>query len=281
MLRRSFIFTVLVLTAVSGTAADLVLPVFAHNLPGRHEDVWSSELYLTNPTDQPVMVEIARFLPGQLKSGGACDQSMSLARVVPPQSATVWTASGLGRELGCAETARGGLVLRADGQIHVSSRLVNLSRSDADRQPAVLTGRGEAFEAVPLDALPGPGTYLLPALMWHRHPCDEAPLFETVVGFANPGSDAVPVVLDVPHEEGRGVLLDGERVYVPHELSIPGGSWRQFRLMPVPDEGGECGGVESFLVRLELGSPIAVYGSVIDRSTGDPRTVSPVPLNLP
>ena len=31
--------------------------------------------------------------------------------MVPPQSATVWTAGSLGRELGCAETARGGLVL--------------------------------------------------------------------------------------------------------------------------------------------------------------------------
>jgi hypothetical protein len=206
---------------------------------------------------------------------------MSLARVVPPQSATVWTASGLGRELGCAETARGGLVLRADGQIHVSSRLVNLSRADADRQPAVLTGRGEAFEAIPLEALPGPGTYLLPALMWHRHPCDEAPLFETVVGFANPGADAVAVVLDVPHEEGRGVMLDGEKVYLPHELSIPGGGWRQFSLTPVPDVSGECGGVESFLVRLDLAAPIAVYGSVVDRSSGDPRTVSPVLLKQP
>lgn len=277
MVRRLPILVLLLLPAVSTTAAELVLPVFAHNLPGRHDDFWSSELYITNPGQQPVMVEISRFLPGRLESGGPCDEPMGLARVVPPQSATVWTASGIARDLGCAATARGGLVLRADGPVHVTSRLVNHGRTAEQGPAAVLSGRGEAIEAIPLDALPGPGAYLLPALMWHRNPCDGA-LFETAVGFANPGTETVRVTVDIPHEQGRAVLVDGEEVYAPLELEVPAGSWRQLRLEPGRDGAAGCGGVESFLVRLELAGPVAVYASVIDRSSGDPRAVSPVSL---
>jgi hypothetical protein len=203
---------------------------------------------------------------------------MAPTRVVPPHSAVVWTASGLATDLGCAESARGGLVLRADGPVHVTSRLVNLTEiDDEEEQSTVLSGRGEAFEAVPKSELPSAGSHLLPALMWHRNPCGPSD-FDTVVGFANPNPDPVEVTLDVPHEEGRAVKLNSREVYLPHRVTIGGESWRQFRLSPVAEEGAPCGDVESFLVRVDTDAPIAVYASVIDRRSGDPRTVSPVSL---
>jgi hypothetical protein len=132
-----------------------------------------------------------------------------------------------------------------------------------------------------MDLLPAAGAHLLPALMWHRNPCGGAAEFETVVGFGNPGPDAVEVVLDVPHEFGRSVVIDGREAFLPHRFEVAEGSWQQFRLAPRRDESADCGSVESFLVRIELSAPAAVYASVIDRKSGDPRTVSPVPLTTP
>ncbi len=280
-LRRFFPVVLLLLAALPSAAGELVLPVFALNLEGRHGDLWSSELYLTNPGDQPVLVELTRFLRGDIERATPCDLFMTPTRVVPPQSATVWTAAGLATDLGCADSARGGLVLRADGPLHVTSRLVNTAGRDEGNPGAVLSGPGEAFDAIPIDRLPAAGAYLLPALMWHRKPCEGAPKFETVVGFTNPGADAVEVVFDVPHEVSRSVNIDGREVYLPYRLEVKAGSWQQIRLSPRLDDTAECGGVESFLVRLDLSGPLAVYASVIDRKSGDPRTVTTVPLTSP
>jgi len=280
MIRRYLLLSILlILTALPVAATELILPVFALNLEGRSGDFWSSEVYLTNPGDQPVQVEIARFLPGNIHKPAPCDFFMAPTRVVPPHSATVWTAAGLATDLGCAESARGGLVLRADGPVHVTSRLVNHVGIDADEDSSVLSGRGEAFEAIPRKRLPKPGSHLLPALMWHRNPCEGGSEFDTFIGFSNPGPDPVEVKLDIPHEAGRAVQLNGREVFLPHNVTLPGGKWRQFRLAPNEEEDPPCGSVESFLVRLEVDAPVAIYASVIDRKSGDPRTVAPVPLH--
>ena len=276
-LRHLLLWMILALTALPAAATELVLPVFALNLEGRSGEIWSSEVYLTNPGDQPVQVEIARFLPGNINKPAPCDFFMAPTRVVPAHSATVWTAAGLATDLGCAESARGGLVLRADGPVHVTSRLVNRAGMDDVEDSSILSGRGEAFEAIPRKRLPAPGSHLLPALMWHRNPCDGSD-FDTFIGFANPGRDPVVVNLDIPHESGRAVRINGREVFLPHSVEIPGGKWRQFRLAPSDEEGAPCGSVESFLVRLETDGPVAIYASVIDRKSGDPRTVSPVLL---
>jgi hypothetical protein len=276
-LRHAFLSITLTLAALPTTAGELVLPAFALNLEGRSGELWSSEIYLTNPGDQPVQVELARFLPGKITKPTPCDFFMPPTRVVPPYSAAVWTAAGLATDLGCAERARGGLVLRADGPVYVTSRLVNLAGGNDDEGSTVLSGRGEAFEAIPMEELPGAGSHLLPALLWHRNPCDTSS-FDTSVGFANPGPDPVEIRLDVPHETARAMRINGQEVFLPHSLIIRGSSWRQLRLSPIIEEGAPCGGVESFLLRVETDGPVAIYGSVIDRKSGDPRTVSPVPL---
>jgi hypothetical protein len=276
-IRHQLLWLVLVLSAMPSTAAEIVLPIFALNLEGRAGNLWRSEIYLTNPGDQPVQVELARFLPGAISKPTPCDLFMPPTRVVPAHSAVVWTAAGLATDLGCAESARGGLVLRADGPIHVTSRLVNLASRSQEEGSTFLSGRGESFEAIPSAQLPAAGSHLLPALMWHRNPCDGSD-FDTFIGFANPGPDPVEVILDVPHETAREVRINGDRVFLPHPLTVRGGRWRHFRLAPVVEVGAPCGAVESFLVRVDTDAPIAFYASVIDRKSGDPRTVSPVPL---
>lgn len=282
MIRRQLVPVILLLCAALPSAAgELVLPVFALNLDGSHGNSWSSELYLTNPGDQPVLVELVRFLPGDIEKSNPCDLFMTPTRVVPPQSATVWTAAGLATDLGCADSASGGLVLRADGPLHVTSRLVNRSGQEKANSGAVLSGRGEAFDAIPLDSLPAAGRHLLPALMWHRNPCADGADYATVVGFANPGTEPVEVILDVPHESSRSVILDGAEVFLPYRFTLVPASWEQHRLAPQRDREAECGSVESFLVRVELSAPAAIYASVIDRKSGDPRTVMPVPLVSP
>jgi hypothetical protein len=278
MIRRHILpVMILILAAMPTVAGEIVLPVFAHNLEGRSGSRWSSEIYLTNPGEQSVLVELARFLPGDINKPTPCDLFMPPTRVVPPQSATIWTANGLATDLGCADSARGGLVFRADGPIQVTSRLVNHGGAEDGGASAVLSGRGEAFEAIPIERLPAAGAHLLPALMWSRNPCGE-PTFDTFIGFANPSADPVEVVLDIPHEGGRAVRMNGRDVFLPIRTLIPANTWRQFRLTPAADEASPCGTVESFLVRITIDAPLAIYASVIDRASGDPRTVAPVPL---
>ncbi len=275
MLRsRIFPFWIFLLAVVPATASELVLPVFAHGVEGKNNSFWSSEIYLTNPGDQPVQVTLIRFLSGSIVKPTPCDLFMPPTRVVPAKSAVVWTASGLATDLGCAEEALGGLVLRADGPVYITSRLVNLG-GNSQPQAGVLSGWGEAFEAIPVNQMPAPGTHLLPALTWHRNPCGE-PEFDTFIGFANPGPTEVEVVLDVPLEELREVVVDGDSVVLPYHFRIPAEGWRQIRLAPPVEVGAPCGEVESFLASVRIDAPVAVYASVIDRRSGDPRTVSPV-----
>jgi len=113
--------------------------------------------------------------------------------------------------------------------------------------------------------------------MWHRNPCEDT-AFDTFVGFANPGPNAVEIVLDVPHETAREARINGRRVSLPHRLRVAGESWHQFHLAPTYERAAPCGNIESFLVSVATDAPLAIYASVIDRRSGDPRTVTPVRL---
>ena len=60
MIRRLLLSILLILTALPVAAIELVLPVFALNLEGRSDDLWSSEVYLTNPGDLAVLTDPAQ-----------------------------------------------------------------------------------------------------------------------------------------------------------------------------------------------------------------------------
>jgi len=280
-LRCVFVALVLALNAVSAAAESLLLPVFAHNASGREGRLWSSELYLTNPGEQPVQVTLACFLAGYLVRPEPCSEFMPPTRVLPPRSSVVWRSADLEVDLGCAEEALGALLLRADGPVTISSRIVSQSATKRPAQSGgLLAGSGQEVAALPVADLPPAGLYLLPALALgdsHR----DGRGFDTFIGFANPGPDPVLVSLDLGLEPGAVRLaLDGAEVSLPYAAEIPGGSWRQWHLTLAPGDaaGRRALGLESVNLLIETYAPLAFYASVLDRSSGDARTVLPVAL---
>jgi hypothetical protein len=264
--------------AVAG-AGTFLIPFVAHNARGQDETLWSSEIYLTNLSEQPAQVSLLEFLPGSLERSRPCDRPTAPTKVVPPRSSVVWTASGLATDLGCADRAIGSLVLASDGPIHVVSRTVNHPAGIDHSRRGLLAGPGQEVEAIAVDQLPGPGEVLLPSLIWHRNTCGPRE-FDTYLGFANPGELAVTAVLDVPPVAADGgVLVDDVEVDLPHAIRIPPRSWLQVHLEPKDDPTARCLGPASFVATVTTDGPIAIYGSVVSRDSTDPRTVLPVPID--
>jgi len=234
-------------------------------------------VYLVNPTPEPVSVAIAELLPGRVSRPTPCGRFMSPTRVVPPQSAVLWTASGLATDLGCAEEVLGALKLHADGPVRVTARMVRHLEIGESTPMGVLSGDGQSVGAVRVEELTGPTTLLLPALLWHRNPCGE-PAFTTNVGFANPGLEAVTVALYLPKESQRAIRINNRSVALPHQFVVEAGRWKQISVTPMgrPFEG--CFEPESFDLEVVVDGPLVVYGSVIDSRSLDSRMVAPVDL---
>lgn len=280
MKRLSLILaSIFVLTAAWSFSENLVLPAFAHNVAGVDGMRWSSEIYLTNPGHQPVQVTLMTLLPGHVKRSAPCDLFMPPTRVVPPRSAVVWTAGGLAVDLGCAEEALGGLVLNADGPIHITSRMVSHREGTPSPLNGVLVGQGQEVRVLTMDELPPAGDYLLPSLTWS---CDSwDPLaFDTFVGFANPGVQLVTVQLELSNGPSDGVaVVDGVSRPLPVSFDVPAGSWKQVRLSMAGASRKRCTGPENFDLLLRTNGSVAMYASVVDRSSNDARTVDPVALD--
>jgi hypothetical protein len=277
-IRHLFVLIVLVALPIQAAATELILPVFALNHPHADGSRWSTEIYLVNPNPRPVQVSLAGLLPGKIERPAPCGQFMSQTRVVPPQSAVVWTASGLATDLGCAVEALGALKLRADGPIRVTGRLVNHPDHGEKTPLGVLSGGGQQIAALPTARLPGPTTFLLPALLWHRNPCGD-PAFTTVVGFANPGTEPVSVTLYLPEERRRAIRVNRRTVALPHQIVVEPHQWKQISIAPRDRGEGICLEPESFDLEIVTDGPLAVYGSVTDRGSMDARFVEPVDLH--
>jgi len=274
--RISFLTVLIIILAVTSLHAEnLVLPVFAHNVEGADGVRWSSEIYLTNPSHQPVQVALVRLLPGYVNRPAPCDLFMPPTRVVPPRSAVVWTSEGLAVDLGCAEEALGALILSADGPVDVSSRMV--SHREGEPTPhGVLVGQGQEVPVLSFDEIPSPGDYMLPALSWRSDGWTSG-AFDTYAGFANPGAVPVIVTLEVPegHAEGE-VVIDGVGHRMPASFEVPANAWIQVRLRMRDSEEHPCTGPENFDLMVGTDGLIAMYASVVDRSSNDARTVAPV-----
>jgi len=275
--RPLVLILVLFATPVIGVAEELILPVFALNAQNPDGSRWSTEVYLVNPTTEPIPVAIAGLLPGRINRPTPCGQFMSPTRVVPPQSAVLWTASGLATDLGCAEEVLGALKLHTDGPVRVTARMVRHSDISEETPMGVLSGDGQSLAALPVKGLPGPTTLLLPALLWHRNPCGE-PSFATDIGFANPGTEPVAVTLYLPKERKRAIRINSSAVSLPHQIVIEAGRWKQISVAPMsrPFEG--CFEPESFDLEVVIDGPLAVYGTVIDGRSMDSRMVVPMDL---
>ena len=279
-MRRLFAILAAALLAGSTAAAEnLLLPVFAHNAVGQDGSRWSSELYLTNPSGQPVQVTPAQLLPGQLAPTRPCRIFMPPTRVVPPHSAVVWTASGMAADLGCAEEALGGLLLSADGPVIISSRMVRHPAEEGKTGRGFLAGQGQQIPVLAMDELPRAGSYLLPALHCQREG-GAGPAFDTYVGFTNPWPEPVLISIDPASDVvDRGLRIDDQEVALPYTFEMPPESWRQIQLRPArADDDRGSRGPESIDLLVTIDGPLAFYASVVDRTSQDPRTVLPVAL---
>jgi len=267
---------VLVLFAAGIAAGETyLLPVVAYQLPGHAGNVWSSELYLSNGGSEEVTVTLGGLIPGQRLPPEPCPTFAPVTRIVPRHSTVLWPAAELGPDIGCATLALGALILDATEPIDISSRLVN-HRSQLTEAPLPLHGTGQIVNAIALNELPIAGDYLLPGLMWHRNSCGPEE-FVTSVGLANPGEHTVRVTLDLPETLAEaGMRLDGELLELPYVLEVPGQTWVQVRLAPVPSPLTVCMAPEIFDLWIDSDAPIAIYGSVVDRLVQDPRTVLPI-----
>ncbi len=255
---------------------QLLVPVLAFNIGGEGDNLWSSELYLTNTGEEAVKVEIGALLRGHtVPEEVQCYPFVIPFKMIPPRSTVVWTAPELGGDLGCLDAALGALLMSAYGPVHLESRMVNhiqLEGLDLDER---LVGLGQEVSGVAVADLAA-GDFLLPGLMWHRNACYGV-AFDSYVGFANPGQEAISVVLDLaPEMDGIGLFVDGRPVERPYVIEIKPLSWSQIHLEPADAEIQVCMSPEHFDLFVSLSGPLAIYGSVVDRQSQDPRTVKPV-----
>jgi hypothetical protein len=273
---RALLGLVLVGVAAGAAAGELVLPVFAVRWPGKDGNRWTSEVFMTNPGPATVRVRGPQFLPGVVNTTVPCLPPVPAYRDVPPSRTVMLTASDLSLDLSCPDSALGGLDFDADGPVLISSRVVNDRGLGGVGGP--LSGLGQDVPALESKDLATPGgVYQLPALLWDPFRCAHPPLFEVYIYLANPGSEAVEVTLQQSRTGQPGELvINGVPVPTPHLIRLQAREWRQLKIELGGALPAVCLGPQVVDLFLTATGAVAVVGSVVDRSSQDPRTVLPV-----
>lgn len=263
--------------AVTAMAGDVILPTFAWNIPGKGGNNWSSDVYVTNPGPVAIEVTLAEVFIGRLREGHPCLPPSPVRIRVPAYSTTAWVAAHVFMDLGCPEQVLAGLLLRSDHLFVVNSRMVNTRSTPSPESFNPLQGLSQEVPGIPVEALlRRDEVYQVPGLGWEPAPCGP-PQFENYLQIANPNGEEVTITIGLdPGFGSDGLAIDGKPVTVPHQVVVKGRSWAQVRVGPVLVEGGQCmpPGVDDLFVRPS--APVALYASVVDRKTQDPRTMMPV-----
>ena len=263
--------------AASAAGGQVVVPVFAWSLSGASGNRWSSELYLTNVGQADASVRYGGFLPGFMEVGTPCLPPIAPVPV-PPHSTVVVPGVAVARDMGCPAFAVGGLVLDIDGDVRVTSRMVN-TRGTSGPGGDVASGFGQEIPGLATDELlPAGAPAMLPGLVWDPLRCGSV-RFDTYLYFANPGPTAATVTL----LSGSGgdpltVVLDGTTVTTPVALTVAPVGWLRVHVEPGGAWPAVCGPPHTFDLIFSSDAPIAALASVVDRTTQDPRTVLPVPI---
>jgi hypothetical protein len=258
---------------------EYVLPAFAHRHPGVGDNLWSSEVFITNPSSATAAVRLVEFLPGTVDPSFPCAPPQGAPREVPPFQTIVWTARDVAFEMGCYDEMVGGLVVAADREVSITSRMVNEQIQDEPADGGFIPGFGLEVPAVPFSEATLPGErLLLPTLVWHPRACTN-PGFETAIGIANLDDSAITISLrftgDAPPER---VYINGRLVTSPFEFSVRARGWKQVSFGPPDGDGDECAPAEVFDLEIDPTGPVVAYGTVVDRSTQDGRIVRPVAI---
>jgi hypothetical protein len=273
-----FCLLLAVVLALPAVADELVLPILALQWPGRDGNVWSSEVFLTNPGAAPVTVRTGRFLPGKLRVDVPCYPPVVPFHVVPPYSTVLLSSQELSLELECPAAALGGMAFDADGPVVVSSRVVN-TRGGAPSAD-VLAGLGQDVPALGSADLAVPGVaFQVPGLVWHPLRCGP-PAFEIYLYLANAGPDPVDVTLQQSRDGSPGELIvNGAAVATPFTVTVAAGSFRQLFVEPGGATVAVCGPPQLVDLFFRTTGAIAVVASDVDRSSQDARTVLAVPTS--
>lgn len=272
MTRKTVLFLLVgVLIGHLVAAADYLLPGFAWHLPGKAFNTWTSELYVTNTDSAPAEVLAAGLLSGRSRNEHPCLPVIRPLEI-PPHSTVLVTAEQLSRDLGCFDQLVGGLVFSGPTGIVIGSRMINHLAGDF----GLLSGLGQEIPATPFADLPRPGvTYMLPALAADSIGCTTSRV-ESYVSFANPESSSVEISLTSSAKSGLAIVGNGLVGITPFRLQVPARGWVQIRVAKAPPIEGGCGSFGLVDLAFETTGPVGVLGSVVDRSSQDPRTVLPV-----
>jgi hypothetical protein len=272
-------FVSLCLVVSSSWAQEVVLPGFAWHHPGASGNRWSSEVYVTNTGSKDVNLTVGAPIIGRMVQNHPCLPPIRQF-TVPPMSTARIPAITLAASLGCPDEFVGGLILNADGAVLVNTRMTNDRSVDGTTPDAIVQGFGEEIPGVAWADLPHEGvTYMLPGLIWQPNPpiCG-APRFDTAVAYANPNAfDVTVTFLDLPSGP-LDATLNGKPVRTPFTITVGAMRWVQVQIGPPQVAGEVCGAPEVFDLFFQVTGPIGCFASVVDRTTQDPRTVMPVPV---
>jgi hypothetical protein len=270
---RCLLLTVAV--AVPAVAGEYVLPILALQWPGKADNQWSSEIFLTNPGPSTVMVSNGRFLPGTLKVDVPCYPPIAAFHLVSPYSTIMLSTWTLDLDLQCPIAALGAMAFDANGPVVISSRLVNTR--GLTPSAGVLSGLGQDVPALGAADLAIPGAvYLLPGLVWDPFRCGP-PAFELYLYLANSGTASVEVTLQQSRNGVPGELLvNGVDVPTPYAVKVEAGTFRQLKLELGGAKPASCQPPQLVDLFFKATGEIAVVASVVDRSSQDARTVLPL-----
>ncbi len=266
--------------SVAQEELEYVVPAFAYHLPGVGENLWSSEIYISNPSNVAANVRLGDFLPGWIVEPRPCLPPQGIPREVPPLTTILWPARDVAFELGCATEVVGALTFTADREVSIVSRMVNEKVEQTPVEVGFIPGFGVEIPGEPLgDATAAGARLMLPALVWHPEACAN-PTFETSIGFANVSDNRVTVALSFTGETTPDYVYLNHRPVSEHmQVSIPAHGWRQVTINP-PGENpqDECRPAEVFDLIADPDGAVFAYAVVVDRSTQDSRIVLPIPI---
>ncbi len=261
------------LLSCGAEAAEYVLPVFALRVPGQSETIWSSEVYVTNPGAVTATVYEGSLI-GHTEGAPPCLPFVQPQITVGPYSTVRWSAENLAPGIGCPVWAAGALTFTSDRDVLISSRMVNVE-SDGDAATDMLRGFGQEVHAIGVNALPE-GELLLPGIAWHPNACGAA-AFDTNVFFSNPGDRTVTASIELQPGEPAGLVVDGKPRTAPFVVAVGPREFRQHRIAGADSLLTVCMAPRVGAFVLKTDGPLAVIASVVDRSSGDARTVTPIP----
>lgn len=258
---------------------EVVIPVVAWDAHGVGSNRWSTEVYLSNTGPQSAQVTVAAALPLRVVQQTPCLPPVAPFQV-PAYTTRVVTAAELNRYLGCPGQFVGGLVLEARAGIVVSTRMTNHKALGQAPEEELLQGLSQEIPGLPAASLPRPGEdYMLPALGWHPSPCTATAQLDSYLYMANPNSTSATVTLFDPSGQMGRLTLNRQVVTLPHTFTVPAGRLSQYLVAPAPEAmPAACGKPAIFDVFFSTNEPLAVLGSVVDRTTQDARTVLPAQL---